>query len=126
MGSEEDRQVRHPWSFHAEDPCEACYKGWQEGDIWKRSDGEGQASQDGRESIPCRSHQAVHLDPDTLFSAVSQVSPFQLLAVGIPRDRNFRVALVQLLKITPCLRNSETVCFHAEAHVHPRQPQHGV
>merc|ERR1711874_763762 len=84
--------------------------GWQEGDIWKRSDGEGQASQDCRESIPCRSHQAVHLDPGTLFSAASQVSLFQLLAVGIPRDRNFGVALVQLLKITPCLRNCMFPC----------------
>jgi len=76
----------------------------------KRSDGEGQASQDSCESIPCRSHQEVHLDFGILFSAASQVFPFQLLAVGIPLDKTCEVALVQLLKITPCLRNCMFPC----------------
>merc|ERR1711988_1163645 len=59
---EKDRQVRHPGRGHAEDPREACYQGWQEGDLRQGGDGQGQASQDDCESISSGGYQEVHLE----------------------------------------------------------------
>merc|ERR1711988_1223613 len=61
-----DWKVRHPRCDQVADPREACYQGWQEGNLWQGGDGEGQASQDDCESMPRGSYQEVHLEQSHL------------------------------------------------------------
>merc|ERR1712161_99146 len=47
----EKGQVHHPWSRDDKDPHEASNQGWEERGVRQDDDGEGEASEDGREGL---------------------------------------------------------------------------
>merc|ERR1712194_166174 len=47
----EKGQVHHPWSRDDKDPYEASNQGWEERGVRQDDDGEGEASEDGREGL---------------------------------------------------------------------------
>merc|ERR1712190_284665 len=49
---EEDWRLFPSWLVPSQDQDEACDKGWQKGNLWQGSDGEGEACEEGREGIP--------------------------------------------------------------------------
>merc|ERR1711941_160722 len=52
-GSEEHRNLHHPWCMQNQNQDEASNKGRKEGSLWQSGDGQSQASKKSGESLPC-------------------------------------------------------------------------
>merc|ERR1711967_170301 len=74
----------------AQDPCEACHQSWQKGGLWQGGDGEGKASKDRCEGIPCICHQEVHLEHCwcSECSKVNQAAMLEYLLLAVGDLRN--------------------------------------
>merc|ERR1719498_1281066 len=79
QGGEEERCLHCPRPLPHQDQDKASNKGMCEGDFWQGDSGEGEASEDSGQSLPCRCTQEADLDSVASLSEQQYLSAWQFL-----------------------------------------------